>query len=146
MTTDFTDQDVAMIEKRPTAFEWALYLWFCINVALCVWAIATHPVEWTGVGWTVWVLPLAGTAVTILLLGYLLRPTWAILTLAAIYFAFQVIEIRLPGQLYAFRVGLTVDYDLVRNPTLLVKINFAAIATASLYAVAAYHRFEEEGP
>ncbi|MGO4703254.1 hypothetical protein [Dyella sp. 2RAB6] len=134
-----------MEEKKPTAFEWALYGWLCLNVAIGIHVIGGGVVIY-GSGWRVWTLLPIGLISAGLLIWRLLKPTWITLGLAAVFYLFQVVEVRLPDGLYAFQLGLTVKYRVFDDPDLVVRINLLAIVTAWLFGLAAYRRFEEEGP
>jgi hypothetical protein len=142
-----------MEEKKPTLFEWLLYGWLCLNVADVIWLIvgadASFSVYGSG-GVSAWI----GSALVILLeavatgwlLWRLLTPTWVVLGLAVVFYLFQIVELRTPGWAFAFRLGFGVEIRLTNDPDFLVTINLVAIVSAFLYGVAAYHRFEEEGP
>lgn len=135
-------------EGKPTVLEWLLYGWLCLNAAVGLWLLqgGATPIIIYGSSWTVWIPPAIGATATALLLWRLLAPNWITLGLAALYYLLQAIEVRLPDALFAFQLGITVKYRITDDPDFVVKLNLLAIACACLYGVAAYHRFEEEGP
>lgn len=142
-----------MEEKKPTWFEWLLYAWLCLNVADGIWLIVGADVPFSVYGsggvW-VWIgsvlVMLLEAIATCWLLWRLLTPTWIVLGLAMVFYLFQIVELRVPGWAFAFRLGLCVEIRLTDDPDFIATINLVAITSAFLYGIAAYHRFEEEGP
>ena len=96
-----------METKKPTVFEWCLYAWMCLNVAIALWLSFGGATQVAIVGsvWTAWIPPLIAAVATTLLLWRLLTPTWVILGLATLFYLLQVVEVRLPDALYAFDLG-----------------------------------------
>lgn len=135
-----------MEEKKSTAFEWALYGWLCFNVTLGFYLLRLPGMTIYGSGWRVLIPPVMGTIATGLLLWRLLKPTWITLCFASLFYVLQIVEVKLPDALYAFQLGLTVKFRITDDPDFVVRLNLVAIATAWLYGLAAYRRFEEERP
>lgn len=135
-----------MEEKKPTIFEWALYGWLCFNVAVGLRLLGGPGVIIYGEAWRGSGVLIIGLMSAALLIWRLLKPTWITLGLAAVFYLFQVVEVQYPDAVYAFQLGLTVKYRITDDPNLVININVLALVAASLYGLAAYRRFEEEGP
>jgi hypothetical protein len=127
-------------EYRKTKLELLLLAWTALNVAIGIWVLLTGQLHVFGSG-LVTVLPLAiGLPAAAFLLWHLLKPTRAVLLLGTLFWALQIVSVRLPDALYKFRLGLSVDFRLTDNPNYIVAINLLAIIATAMFATAAARR------
>lgn len=128
------------LDSRKTKLELVLLAWTALNVAIGVWALLTGQLQVFGAG-LVTLLPLAiGLAAAGFLLWRLLTPTRGVLLFGALLWALQIVSVLLPGALYKFRLGLSVDFRLTDNPDYVVAVNLLAIVVTTMFAIAAARR------
>jgi hypothetical protein len=129
---------------KLTPMEWSLYAWLCMSAAVTLFVVVSGvaPIEVIGTDWTRWLVPIVGTAVTIIFLRRLLAPTWRVLLAAAVFYIFQIVAVRSAGSFYEFQFGPRVMIKIVTEPDLTISLNLMAIICSALYGWAAFLRFE----
>ena len=127
-------------DSRKTELELVLFAWTALNVAIGVWVLLTGQLQVFGSGLLTF-LPLAiGLPAAGFLLWRLLNPTRGILIFGTLFWALQIVSVLLPGALYKFRLGLSVDFRLTDSPNYAVAINLLAVVVTAMFAIAAASR------
>ena len=93
-----------------------------------------------GTGFVTVVPLLAGVVAATLLIWSLLRPTRVVLLFGTLYWALQIFSVQFPDALYAFRLGISIAFDVISNSSYTVGINLLAIIVTALFASAAIAR------
>jgi hypothetical protein len=127
-------------EFQKTKLEIVLMIWTALNVAVGIWVIATGDVKVYGTGLSVFAPLVIGLAAAGLLLWRLFKPTRSVLILGTLFWALQIVSVRLPNALYAFRLGLAINFRLTDNPGCVVSVNLLAILVTISFAIAAVRR------
>lgn len=96
--------------------------------------------QFFGSGLVVLFPPAIGLVATAFLLWRMLNPTQSVLVFGTIYWILQIVSVQLPGGLYEFHFGLTVDVRLTDNPNYVVEVNLLALVIAIMFGIAAARR------
>ena len=129
-----------MTNSRISKFEIGLLAWTSLNVAIGIWLLFTGELEVFGSGIASMLPLLLGVPAAAYLLWRLLNPTRSVLMFGALFWALQIIRVRFPDSLYAFQLGLSIDFRLTDNPRFVVSINLLAVLVTILFVVAARRR------
>ena len=107
---------------RKTKLELLLFVWTALNVAIGVWVVLTGQLTSYGSGAEVWIPLAIALPASLVLLWRLREPTRTLLLFGTLFWALQIVSVRLPDALYKFRLGLSVDFRLTDDPSLVVAV------------------------
>ena len=132
--------------SSKTPLEWLLHAWTGANVligALVTLPLLFNPqVRASGPLLSAVILLLLAIVAGALLTWRMFRPSVAVLAWGTLFWALQILSLKMPGALYKFRLGLSMDLRLNSDPDIIVAVNVLGVMLTLMFAVALKDRLD----